>query len=283
MTCYERLAGIGMPALMLAALVGTTGCHTGGNGGTYSTTPEAQAYTGNATTTSETPGAGVGAQTSAGAAADVPEATQKGAGASDLTTGGEGATSTSPGASSYANAQPSAAAQTPSVQTSTNMALPLYQESLQVGKRQVNDGAVRIRKFVTTETVNQPVQIRKETVRVDRVPAGSQGAQGAATGANQAQAQPFQEQDIVIQLHHEEPVISKEILSQGEIVAQVQTQMQQTNVQGQIRREQVQVTPQGNTRNVVISGNVSNPTGSATGGAGEVGGQNQGGGTSDEK
>ena len=35
--------------------------------------------------------------------------------------------------------------------------IPLYKESLAVGKRDVDAGSVRVKKVVKTETVNQPV------------------------------------------------------------------------------------------------------------------------------
>src|SRR4051812_3863168 len=44
------------------------------------------------------------------------------------------------------------------------LVIPLYQESVNVGKREVEAGAVRLRKIVRTETVNQPVEIRHEDV-----------------------------------------------------------------------------------------------------------------------
>jgi uncharacterized protein (TIGR02271 family) len=146
------------------------------------------------------------------------------------------------------------------------MAIPLYQESLQVGKRDVSDGAIRIRKYTTTETVNQPVELSKLTVTVDRAAGGSEAAPSAKA---------FQDQDIEIQLHHQEPMVSKQVVVGGQVVARVQTEVMHTNIQGQVRREQVQVTKQGNAQNVAISKDLANPSAGseAVGGGGEVGGQ----------
>src|SRR5579871_3213419 len=52
----------------------------------------------------------------------------------------------------------------PSGETSGTQTIPLYKEQVNVGTRQVDDGAVTIRKVVKTETVNQPVTIHRETV-----------------------------------------------------------------------------------------------------------------------
>src|SRR5256885_7750367 len=82
---------------------------------------------------------------------------------------------------------------------STNMVVPLYQESVNVGKREVEAGSVRLRKVVKTETINQPIELRHEEVIIDR-------DNGAAQG-QKVLAQPFQEEETVIRLKREEPVI----------------------------------------------------------------------------
>jgi hypothetical protein len=106
-------------------------------------------------------------------------------------------------------------------------------------------------------------------VTIDHVATG-QAAQSASPTA-------FQDKDIEIQLHHQEPMISKQVVLGGEVVARIQTEVQRTNVQGQVRREQVQVTKQGNAQNVAISKDLAKPGApeEAVGGGGEVGGQGQ--------
>src|SRR4051812_27790295 len=65
-------------------------------------------------------------------------------------------------------AQPTAQYQQTGQTETNNMVIPLYEESLNVGKREVEAGAVRLRKIVRTETVNQPVELRHEEVVIDR-------------------------------------------------------------------------------------------------------------------
>jgi stress response protein YsnF len=160
------------------------------------------------------------------------------------------------------------AASTGSDQAAATKEIPLYQESVQVGKREVDAGTVHLRKSVKTETVNQPVQLRTETVTIDRQPPAdqaasasqpsqsgsanlqpsSQSAQTAQTsqaGQNAQAGQPFQEQDFVIHLKREEPVVQKTVVPAGRIVAQTRTQTQQTNVQAQIRKEEFAVVNEG--------------------------------------
>lgn len=164
-------------------------------------------------------------------------------------------------------------------QTSGNTVIPLYQETIQVGTRQVDAGSVRLRKVVTTETVNQPVQVRRETLVIEREPA-SQSAQSAATANLQGgtPGQAFQEQETVIQLKKEEPVVETRMVPTGRIVAQKRSEAQQQNVQRQVRREDIQVEKIGNPENVIISDNLRSSSNrrEATGASGSEAGQNQG-------
>ncbi|MES2572622.1 MAG: YsnF/AvaK domain-containing protein, partial [Verrucomicrobiota bacterium] len=58
------------------------------------------------------------------------------------------------------------------LQDGKNINVPISEEQVDVSKREVEGGSVRIRKEVHTETVNTPVQLRREEVVVTRVPSG---------------------------------------------------------------------------------------------------------------
>src|SRR4051794_20095081 len=73
-------------------------------------------------------------------------------------------TSSSPSASTKNASEQQAPSNTPATSDSGTTVVPLYEESIKVGKREVDGGTVRVRKVVTTETVNQPVQTRREQV-----------------------------------------------------------------------------------------------------------------------
>jgi stress response protein YsnF len=156
--------------------------------------------------------------------------------------------------------------------------IPLYEESVRVGTREVDAGSVRLRKVVTTETVNQPVQLRRETLVIDREPAGQSSQAAATLQPGAAPAQAFQEQETVIQLKREEPVIEKQIIQTGRIVAEKRAQPQQQSVQQQIRREEIKVEKIGNPENVVISENLRSSQ--AAGGTASGASQTQGAGAS---
>jgi uncharacterized protein (TIGR02271 family) len=49
--------------------------------------------------------------------------------------------------------------------------IPVVEEELEVGKREVERGGVRVRRYVTEEPVEKHVRVRDETVHVDRRPA----------------------------------------------------------------------------------------------------------------
>jgi stress response protein YsnF len=140
------------------------------------------------------------------------------------------------------------------------ISIPLYEEQIVVGTRPVEAGSVRLRKQVTTETVNQPVQIRRETLVVDReaAPESEQNSlketgTPATAGTSGGISAPFEQGEIVIKLHKEEPVIEKRVVSTGRIVAQTRTNTEQTTVQRDIRKEKIDVEKIGNPENVTIS------------------------------
>jgi len=148
----------------------------------------------------------------------------------------------------------------------TSMVVPLYQESVNVGKREVDSGQVRLKKIVKTETVNVPVELRHEEVVIDR----ENNAGGSSQ--NQQLAQRFQEGETTIQLKREEPVIEKQEMPAGQIVVQKRFAAQKTTVQAQVRKEDIDIAKQGNTENVIIGQNIHASV-NASGGAESPGGQ----------
>ncbi|HZQ45702.1 MAG TPA: YsnF/AvaK domain-containing protein [Verrucomicrobiae bacterium] len=136
-----------------------------------------------------------------------------------------------------------------------NVVIPLEKEQMQVGTTQVPAGSVRIRKYVKTETVNQPVQVQSESVSIERLPAGAAPPAGAQPQPGQGNiSQPFQSGEVVIPLYKQEPVVSTQVVPSGSVVVNKQQQTQTVNVQRQLREEEVAAVPSGNPSNVHISG-----------------------------
>ncbi len=110
--------------------------------------------------------------------------------------------------------------------------IPLKEETLKVGKREVEYGGVRLRKIIRTETVNQPVELSREEIVIERVP---------ASGEPQAGEMKFDEKEIYIPLRREEPVVEKTTRTREEIHVGKRRETEQENVQGEVRREDVEI------------------------------------------
>ena len=109
--------------------------------------------------------------------------------------------------------------------------LKLSEEQLQVGKRQVESGRVRLRKVVHTERQEVPVELRRENVQVERT---------AATGTDVPDTA-FQEQEIDVPLTREEPVVDKQARVTGEVQLNKTTETETRTVGGDVRSEDVDV------------------------------------------
>jgi len=117
--------------------------------------------------------------------------------------------------------------------------VPITEEHVKVGKREVEAGAVRIRKEVHTETVNTPVQLRREEVVVERVAKNDPGA---------VPADAFQSGEIRVPLSREEAVVEKTASVTGEVRVNKTAHTDTKNVQETIRKEDVKVENQGDAR-----------------------------------
>jgi len=108
----------------------------------------------------------------------------------------------------------------------------LKEEHLNVSKREVEGGGVRLRKIVRTEVVNQPVELKREELVVERVPA-SEGA--SATDAD------FSEEEIYVPLRREEIVVSKEARVREEVRVGKREQSETQTVSETVRKEDVEI------------------------------------------
>jgi uncharacterized protein (TIGR02271 family) len=104
-----------------------------------------------------------------------------------------------------------------------------HEEELQIGKREVEYGRVRLRKWVETEPVSEEVALRRETAFVEREPV-NRPASGAAIG----------EEEVEMSLHREEPVVSKETVEREQITVHPGEEIEEETVHGEVRRERVE-------------------------------------------
>jgi uncharacterized protein (TIGR02271 family) len=112
--------------------------------------------------------------------------------------------------------------------------IQLKEESVQVGKREVEAGGVRLRKVVRTEVVNQPVTLEREELVVERVPASGKPASGG-----------FDEQEIYVPLRREEAVVDKNTRVREEVRVGKRTETERQTVSETVRREDIEIDKQG--------------------------------------
>jgi uncharacterized protein (TIGR02271 family) len=140
----------------------------------------------------------------------------------------EGEGSRAAPAASLPKERPSAAA--------SYVEVPLSKEEVEVGKREVSAGDIKLRKKVETEQVNVPVELKREDVVVERV---------AASEAPSPGKEPFNEEQIEIPLKREEPVVEKQTRVTGGVRVRKTEGAEQHTVQEKIRREEVDIDESG--------------------------------------
>jgi uncharacterized protein (TIGR02271 family) len=110
--------------------------------------------------------------------------------------------------------------------------VPVVEEQLQVGKRQVQSGGVRIHSRVTTKPVQAQVNLREEHVDVQR-----RAVDRPLTDADKA----FRDRNIEVTETREQPVIAKEARVVEEVVVGKNVQQRTQTVRDQVRRTDVDV------------------------------------------
>jgi uncharacterized protein (TIGR02271 family) len=115
-------------------------------------------------------------------------------------------------------------------ETQGEVRIPLAEEQLKVGKRQVQAGGIRLRKIVRTEPVQENVELRREEIQVERMPA-TQATPGEKT---------FQPEDVFIPLYREEPVAQKEARIREEVRVGKKTTTERQTISEELRKEELQ-------------------------------------------
>jgi uncharacterized protein (TIGR02271 family) len=115
-------------------------------------------------------------------------------------------------------------------------ALSLSEEQLTVGKRLVNRGTTRIRRFVVETPVEEAVTLRSEQVSIERRP--------VAAGTKVADAD-FTDQTIEVTETQEEAVVAKTAHVREEVVINKAATDRVETVRDTVRREDVEITRDG--------------------------------------
>lgn len=112
-------------------------------------------------------------------------------------------------------------------------AIPVIEERLVVGKRDVTRGTVRVRVHVREVPVEVPVHLREERAVVERHPVDRP--------VTPADADAFQEKVVAVDTVVEEPVVSKEAVVVEEIVVHKDVAERVETVRDTVRRTVVEV------------------------------------------
>jgi uncharacterized protein (TIGR02271 family) len=126
--------------------------------------------------------------------------------------------------------------------------IPIAEEELHVGKRQVGHGRVRIQSRVVERPVEEQVTLREETVAVERRPVSG------ATQAGTLGGDPFQERTIEVEERHEEAVVSKEARVVEEVVVRKDVEQRTETVSDTVRKTEVDVEDERNVRGTGTTG-----------------------------
>jgi uncharacterized protein (TIGR02271 family) len=165
-------------------------------------------------------------------------------------TGSSGTTRTEVGAGDDVTGSPDITrARTDTTGTSRgDEVIPIAEEELHVGKRQVGHGRVRIQSRVVETPVSEQVTLREERVDVERRPVSGTTQAGTLGG------DPFQERTIEVEERREEAVVSKEARVVEEVVVRKDVEQRTETVSDTVRRTEVDVEDERNVRGTGTTG-----------------------------
>jgi stress response protein YsnF len=114
--------------------------------------------------------------------------------------------------------------------------IPVAEEELHVGKREVTGGRVRIHSHVVERPVNEQVNLRQEHVEVERRP-----VEGSMRAGTMDDDELFRERTVEMEERSEEPVVSKDARVREELVVRKEVDQRTETVSDKVRRTEVEV------------------------------------------
>jgi uncharacterized protein (TIGR02271 family) len=111
--------------------------------------------------------------------------------------------------------------------------IPVVEEELKVGKREVQRGGVRVYQRMTETPVHEQVQLREEHVNVERHPVDQP--------ASEADLSAFKEGSVELREMAEEPVVSKTARVVEEVVVSKDVTQQTADINDTVRKTDVEV------------------------------------------
>ena len=123
--------------------------------------------------------------------------------------------------------------------TQGQVAVPVVEEQLQVGKREVERGGVRVETHVTEKPVEEQVELREEHVNVERRPVDYT--------FHGTESEAFKESLVEVREAYEELVVNKKARVVEEVVVNKDVEQHTETVRETLRRTDVNVEPIDNT------------------------------------
>jgi uncharacterized protein (TIGR02271 family) len=114
--------------------------------------------------------------------------------------------------------------------------IPIVEEELRVGKREVERGGARVRSYVTETPVSEQVNLREEHVSVERRPVEGDSARSGLQSGDM-----FQDREISMTETAEEAVVDKEARVREELVVRKTAEEHVETVQDNVRHTEVEV------------------------------------------
>jgi uncharacterized protein (TIGR02271 family) len=111
--------------------------------------------------------------------------------------------------------------------------IPIIEENLQVGKREVETGGARLRSTIVERPVEETLRLRQERVFVNRNPVNRP--------ATEADLASFREGEIEVTEHGEVPVVSKEARVVEEVSLGKEVEEREETIRGTVRSTEVDV------------------------------------------
>ena len=111
--------------------------------------------------------------------------------------------------------------------------IPVYEEQLRVGKREVGRGSVRVRSYVVETPVQEQVQLHEERVEIERRPV-DRPATAADIGA-----EAFRDRTIEVTATAEEAVVAKDTRVKEEIIVRKEEEERTQTVRDTVRRTEL--------------------------------------------
>lgn len=114
--------------------------------------------------------------------------------------------------------------------------IPLVEEEVRIGKREVARGGVRVRSYVVSEPVTEQVRLRDEHVEVERRP-----VTGASTVRPEEVDRLMQDRTIELAETREEAVVDKQAVVREEVVVHRSADERVETVSDTVRRTEVDI------------------------------------------